>query len=126
MHSNSANNDHQRLTNLDFLREISDGNVDFFKEFIQTFLDSAPESLEGFQKALESNDMDSIRKIAHKIRPSFNYLGLKDLEQTAGTLEQYASEGIKLNEVPAMIEKIQSVCAQAIEELQNELRSLAA
>ncbi|NNF01873.1 MAG: hypothetical protein HKN22_04245 [Bacteroidia bacterium] len=124
--SNNQKNDGQRLTNLDFLHEISDGNMEFFKEFIQTFLDSAPESLEHLQKAIESNDWETIKKTAHKIRPSFNYLGLKDLEKTANKLEQYASEGTNLGEIPAMVEEICTVCSKAIAELQNDLRSLAA
>ena len=119
-------NGNERLTNLDFLHEISDGNMDFFKEFIQTFLDNAPESLDGMKQGLDNQDWDTVKKTAHKIRPSFNYLGLKDLEQIATQVEKNAAEGTNLNQMPEMIEKIISTCNQAIDELQNDLRSMAA
>ena len=119
-------NGNERLTNLDFLHEISDGNMDFFKEFIQTFLDNAPESLDGMKQGLDNQDWDTVKKAAHKIRPSFNYLGLKDLEQIAKQVEKNAVEGTNLNEMPDMIDKIISTCNQAIDELQNDLRSMAA
>jgi PAS domain S-box-containing protein len=109
--------------NLDFLKEISDGNEAFFKEFIQLFLTSAPKTIEEMQKWHSESNWENLRQISHKIKPSFNYIGLKELNQAAAKIEEYSRKQENLNEIPALIEKIRSTCNYVYQELENEIKA---
>ena len=109
--------------NLTFLREISDGNENFYKEFISLFLASAPMAISEMEKSYISKDFDSLRQIAHKIKPSFNYVGLKELNQAAAKIEELASKATDTSEIQTHLDKIKSVCEIAFRELDEEVRT---
>ena len=113
-----------RYTNLTFLKEMSDDNDSFIRDFINLFMQNAPESLAQLQQHLRQKEWEQIRQVAHKIKPSFNYLGLKELHEAAAKIEDYARQGIHLDEIPALIEKIVKTCSYAFLELQDEMKSL--
>jgi len=115
----------KRLTNLDFLKEISENNDQFFREFIQMFLNNTPKSIEDMKAALENSDWEKLSQAAHKAKPSFNYIGLKELSQTAGKIEEYAKSLTRLNEIPSMITHIVETTNIAFLELESELQSIA-
>jgi PAS domain S-box-containing protein len=109
--------------NLDFLREISDGNEAFYKEFIQLFLNSAPQSITEMQKSHDECNWENLRQVSHKIKPSFNYIGLKELNLAAAKIEDYSKKQENLDQIPLLIEKIRSTCEIAFKELQMEIQA---
>lgn len=109
--------------NLTFLKEISDGNENFFREFISLFLASAPKAISEMEKCCSSGEWDTLRQLAHKIKPSFNYIGLKELNQAAAKIEELASKKSDSVEIHSLIEKIRSVCAIAFVELEAEVKN---
>jgi PAS domain S-box-containing protein len=113
-----------RYTNLSFLREMSDDNDSFIKDFIVLFLHNAPESIKMLQVHLKNKEWEAMRMLAHKIKPSFNYLGLKELYSAAATIEDYAKQGINLDEISALVEKIVNVCTIAFKELEADIKTL--
>ena len=109
--------------NLTFLKEISDGNENFYKEFISLFLTSAPTAISEMEKSYISKDFFSLRQIAHKIKPSFNYVGLKELNLAAAKIEELAAKESDSAEIKALIDKIKSVSEIAFKELEEEVRT---
>jgi PAS domain S-box-containing protein len=110
-------------TNLDFLREISDGNEAFFKEFIQLFLKTAPQAIIDLQSSHKQENWELLRQAAHKVKPSFNYVGLKELNQAAARIEELARMKSSRDEISQLINKIETVCTQAFKELEIEIQS---
>ncbi|MBK7970412.1 MAG: response regulator [Bacteroidetes bacterium] len=80
----------QKLTNLDYLRELSDNNESFFKDFISLFLNNTPETMAELEKQLSCKNWEGVRQAAHKMKPSLNYLGLKEAQGLAASVEEYA------------------------------------
>ncbi len=115
----------QRCTNLDFLNEISDGNEVFFKEFITLFLNSAPVAVTDMETALKNKDWEMMRQVAHKIKPSFNYVGLKDLNKAAARIEDLSKNLSQLDEIPALVNAIKTTCEIAFLELRQEIKIAA-
>ncbi len=115
----------QRFTNLDFLIEISDGNEVFFKEFITLFLNSAPAAVADMETALKNKDWEMMRQVAHKIKPSFNYVGLKELNKAAARIEDLSKKLSELDEIPALINTIKTTCEIAYLELRQEIKIAA-
>lgn len=109
--------------NLDFLREISDGNDNFFKEFIGLFLNSAPQAISDMEQSYFDKNWDTLSKVAHKIKPSFNYIGLKDLNRCAAKIEELANNKSDTLEIQMMIDNIKTVCKVAYTELEIEIKN---
>lgn len=70
-------------TDLDLssLKEMISGDMAFFKDLVKTILDTLPLELERLDEALHTNDASLATKVLHKIRPSIDYLGIKELSR---------------------------------------------
>jgi len=112
------------LTNLSFLREISDGNAQFFKEFLEMFITNTPPALQELQNSYSSKNWEKLRQTAHKMKPSFNYIGMKELNQLSGKVEELARNQAESKEIEYMINQILQDTNIALAELKKELTLL--
>jgi HPt (histidine-containing phosphotransfer) domain-containing protein len=97
--------------------EFSGGNKEFIIEVSEVFIDETPENLAKMQNALVSGDYQTIKSIAHKIRPSMTFFGIVELEDEIRDLENNALNQINLEKIPHQVEKAIRILNQAIEEL---------
>ncbi|MBK8876556.1 MAG: response regulator [Bacteroidia bacterium] len=114
----------QKLTNLDYLRELSDNNESFFKDFISLFLNNTPETMAELEKQLSCKNWEGVRQAAHKMKPSLNYLGLKEAQGLAASVEEYALKKENLEKIESMVSRLKEICNDAYSELEQELKSL--
>jgi len=112
-----------KLTNLTYLRELSENNESFFRDFITLFLNNTPESLQELNTQLEAQNWEGVRQAAHKVKPSLNYLGLKDAQKLAATIEEYALNKSNLELIPDMVKTLNGICNAAFAELEIELKN---
>ncbi|UAB83763.1 Hpt domain-containing protein [Zunongwangia sp. SCSIO 43204] len=56
---------------IDYLKEISDNNTEFIEESLQLFSLSVAKDIGELYLKVKAKDYEEIRKIAHKIKPSF-------------------------------------------------------
>ena len=97
--------------------ELSGENKEFIIEVSEVFIDETPENLAKMQNALVSGDYQTIKSIAHKIRPSMTFFGIVELEDEIRDLENNALNQINLEKIPHQVEKVIRILNQAIEEL---------
>lgn len=109
---------------LAFLKEISDNNDDFFVDFIQMFLANTPKSIADIEANILTQDFDAIRQAAHKAKPSFNYVGLKECSTLAAKIEELAKKNEGMPLIIENINKIQSICSAAYPLLENEIKTV--
>lgn len=114
-----------RVTDLKFLREISDGNEQFFREFIEMFLTNTPSALNDLTTSYRDKDWEKLRQTAHKIKPSFNYVGLKEIHTLAARVEESAKNFSESKETEQMISRILEVTQIALTELKKELEKIS-
>jgi len=113
------------VINLDFLREISDNNDDFFRQFIQLFLANTPISLESIQEGIIEKNWEKIRQSAHKIKPSFNYVGLKELSSISGQIEEWAKNKENMTKISEQFHHLKASCESVFIELEKEIKTPA-
>ena len=121
--SNDNSTSKEHLTNLDFLREISENNETFFREFIQMFLTNTPTSLMDIEEGIASINWEKIRQSAHKVKPSFNYVGLKEMSTAAAQIENLAKKNESMETIQELFETIKKTCAKAFSELEQEINT---
>ena len=109
------------VTNLDYLNELSGGSTEFIKEVSAAFIDETPGNLAKMQNALVSGDYQTIKSIAHKIKPSMTFFGIVELEEEIRDLENNALNQINLEKIPHQVENAVRILNIAIEELKEHL-----
>jgi signal transduction histidine kinase/DNA-binding response OmpR family regulator len=113
----------QPIIELSFLKSISENNDQFFREFIQMFLTNTPKSIEEIENAVAEKDWEKIRMAAHKIKPSFNYVGLKEQNSQAAKIEELAKKQENMPVITDLILKIKAACVIAFSELEAEINT---
>ncbi|HOS48898.1 MAG TPA: response regulator [Bacteroidia bacterium] len=113
-----------RQTDLTFLKEISDNNEQFFREFITMFLNNTPKSIQDMKTSLMSTDWEALRQAAHKVKPSFNYVGLKELNALSAKIEEFAKQQCNMEEIKTMLNRIEAIAAVAFKELEEEINTI--
>lgn len=89
---NDSNN--VSLYNLSQLNVIANGDVRFINTMLDMFENIATDTVEQMSNALSNNDIDSIKRLAHKIKPSLDNLEINILHEEIRALENF---NIKVN-----------------------------
>jgi PAS domain S-box-containing protein len=114
-----------KLIDLTFLRSISDNNDQFFKDFLQMFLKNTPTSIQEMKMHYANSEWENLRQAAHKVKPSFNYVGLKNLNLLTAKIEEYAKNNSNLNEIKEMLNEIEKESTIAFKEIEVELLTIS-
>jgi PAS domain S-box-containing protein len=77
------------LYDLSKIQEMSRGNPDFVKKMTDIFISLAKENSDILNHAYESKDWETIRRIAHKIRPSIDLMGINVLVAIVRKIEKF-------------------------------------
>ncbi len=113
-----------KVTDLKYLKELADGNMDFEKEMISMFLTQVPQNFENLKRSLESKNWDEVKKMAHKMKPNFGIIGVKSLTEVFQFIELNASTQSNLTEVSEKINLAGKTIARISSELDEELKIL--
>ena len=62
---------------------------------VHSFINEMPSMLENLNKALFDKDWDNVYRIAHRLKPNFMMVGMKQEENIAGTIEKMAKSETK-------------------------------
>jgi PAS domain S-box-containing protein len=77
------------LFDLSLLQTMSRGNEDFVKKMVSIFINLVVENTQSLEKALENDDVEAIKKIAHKIKPSIDQMGIVSLKALVRNVEKF-------------------------------------
>ncbi len=120
----SFSNGHYPRINLSYLKRISDGNDTFVIEMIEMFLNKTPLAIDQMKECFKENKWEELGKIAHRIKPSFAYVGLQDLQTTLTKIESCAENKGDKKAVNELLNQVQNNTNNAFEQLRKELISM--
>lgn len=112
----------KHLTDIGYLREVCHNDTDFMREMIQVFVDTMPDMLSEMETYIEDSEWMKLSKVAHKAKPSFSFMGLKDTLELARTLEEMGRETKDIENVPSIFREFRGQTTRAIGELQDILK----
>src|SRR5205823_5648420 len=84
--------DMERITNLNYLRDLAEGSTSFIEEILHMFIDVIPKSLEDLEQSLDRDDWENMKLVAHKMKPSYGFVGVKPAEEIMQRIEKNVSE----------------------------------
>ncbi|WP_417886574.1 Hpt domain-containing protein [Zunongwangia sp.] len=110
----------EKIYSLDYLKEVSDNNLDFIQESLELFKESLIKDLEDLEFNLKLGAYKEIRSLAHRIKPSFamlcNQKGVKICDEIT-----YDSED---SELPKLISELKNTYLEMINLIKSDFPNL--
>jgi PAS domain S-box-containing protein len=121
----SVNNyEAEKVTDLTYLNEASAGNKTFIKEMITIFLEQTPDFINHLKETSKGKNWPEFRKTMHKLKPTITMMGIHFLQGDIPKIENSIKKETDLDTIPALVDKMESICKRAYEELKAELKNL--
>jgi len=114
----SDNKANDTLFDLSQLRELSRGDEEFVRKMLVAFKQIANQSVEQLNEAIDNNDIDSIRKIAHKIKPSVDNMQITSALGKVKLLEKFDFEINSDSELKILVEDVTKILRRVVEDIE--------
>lgn len=105
------------VTDLTFLKEFCEGDRIRMKKYIELYLNGTPENLKKIEEAFSKKDYSALSRVAHSIKPHFNYMGMKKAKELCENMENYSPEKDDFEQIPFLIIQLKEACSKSFEEL---------
>jgi signal transduction histidine kinase/CheY-like chemotaxis protein len=120
---NMDTNSTEKLYDLSYLQELSQGDESFIRQIIETFLIMAEQSIDQLRVAQNENDVLAIRKIAHKIKPTLANFQANSIKTLIDKLNQAEPGSIEPEELRLDVEKVIRVLTTIQTQLKETLNN---
>jgi PAS domain S-box-containing protein len=110
-----------KLYDLSMVESVSGGDQHFIKKMVALFIETVPQNLQDLSRATGAANWEQVGKTAHKLKSTVDSMGIKSIRQEIRSVEANAKQSQSLQEIPALVEKIESVIRQCIEQLRAEI-----
>jgi signal transduction histidine kinase/CheY-like chemotaxis protein/uncharacterized protein YihD (DUF1040 family) len=108
--------------NLQYMKEISSGNVDYEKTVTEQFIEAIPQDLLAIEKAWQDKHISELRQLAHNMKTTISVMGLNE------TLQPYldAIEYEDLNDASFTVnfDSLKSTCETSLAEARQFYKTL--
>ncbi|MGH7238346.1 MAG: response regulator, partial [Candidatus Saccharimonadales bacterium] len=93
MHNGETNgngNGNHKHIDLAYLKKLANGSNEFIQQMITLFIEQTPGAINRMEKYLEEHNWDALGKVAHKMKPSVMFVGIKEIEKDVKNIEDFA------------------------------------
>jgi len=112
----------EKCTNLDFLEKMTRGNTEMISEMIHVYLEETPKFISKMNQGINSGDWELVARVAHSFMPSFATMGIsKEFASMTKKISEYAARKENPEKIKELFLKVEEICLQACEELEQEL-----
>ncbi|HEU4495598.1 MAG TPA: histidine kinase [Flavobacterium sp.] len=106
--------------NLAKVYEISDNDSDFVQDIINLFVAEVPSDLKNVKKGISGKDYKLAYSYAHKIKPTFNLLGMTVAFEEILLVEDWAKREGKKKEIKDTYKSIADKVEKAVKEIRKD------
>ncbi|WP_199117522.1 Hpt domain-containing protein [Pedobacter sp. ASV28] len=97
---------------LSYLKEMSGDSPEFMIEMLDTLVEQIPVYMEDLQRAVDARDWKATSEFAHKVKPTFYYVGREDLRDYIQVIERNAKELNQVETIPGALKEIKDELSQ--------------
>lgn len=108
------------IYNLDKINEMAEGDMDFVQSVIAVFLEEVPQDLKDLEQAIEAANYDQVYKLAHKIKPNVDLLGMEQTRAVALEIETLGKSEGNMSVIRERFPLLKRDVEQVIGELSND------
>lgn len=110
-----------KLYNLKKVSDLADGDQDFIKILVETFLGEIPADLEQMTLAVAKGDSHTAYQYAHKMKPNFLLFGI-DVVEKVKLLESWKDGKINFEEAQPALAYVKNTANMAISQLKKDFK----
>lgn len=118
--STTTRNESTKLYNLTKLLSLSRNDTAYVQKMVQIFIDQTVLSIQQIKDAYALKDLNTVYKIAHKIKPSIEGMGIDILRNDIREIEKIAHEGKDSDEFEQKLLLLFSILNTVVEQLKQE------
>ena len=112
------------VTDISVLREFTNGKKNLMINTIKTLIQEIPKDVVLMRKALNENDWERLRAVAHRTKPNFLMIAQEKIKKEIRTIEKHAREQINLDQLSTRLKEIELIVPDLIEGLKKEMDKL--
>ncbi len=110
-----------KITNLDYINNLSTGREDFKEEIIHLFYTETQKNIQNLHSSLQNKDYSTIYQLAHKMKSNTNFIGIESfVNPLIQELEKMASSKEDTSKIQQQISNIEEIFIIAFNELKIE------
>ncbi len=119
------NNKKFKYINLDRLHNLTKSKPKLILEMISAYLEQTSGLIKAMKESLQHEDWEELQAAAHKMISSFSIVGIDvKYEDMSKKIQEYASSEKHLDELPALVLQLETVCMHACKELEEEFNAI--
>lgn len=108
------------IYNLDKINEMAEGDETFINLVISAFLEEVPEDIDGLEAAIDNRDHESVYKLAHKIKPNVDIMGMEQTRARALEIETLGKNAANMDQIGELFAQLKAEVLQAVTELKKD------
>ena len=102
------------------LKLVTRGNVAFFNEMIDTFIENATDGIEQIKNALNEENWFEMQETAHRLIPSFKHLEIKVVVSELIEVKRFKANKHNRHQIESLVRDLESNTRDIIERLEKE------
>jgi len=107
------------------LSNLYENDYAFIQKIFQSFLDSGIDGdLQQVDTCFTSGDTDGLRKVIHKLKPAFGFVGLTSIEEQCREMELLCANGRSLNDLTEKITELLNAMRAGKKAIEDDLQKL--
>lgn len=108
------------IYSLDKINEMAEGDEEFIKSVVSVFLEEVPVDLRELESAISASNYQQVYKLAHKIKPNVDLLGMEQTRAVALEIETLGKSEGNMDRIRERFPMLKRDISQVIGELQND------
>jgi signal transduction histidine kinase/CheY-like chemotaxis protein len=103
-----------KYINLQYMKEISAGNLQYEKSVTEQFIEAIPNEIELLENAFAAKDFTALKQIAHNMKTSISIMGLTEI--LASYLNKIEYDNLTEFEISDNIDSVKKISLSALQE----------
>ncbi len=112
-----------KILDISKLEKIMNNESEMVKKMLVKFNDLTPAYIADLDEAFNNQNWTELSKIAHKIKPSINLVGIESINTDFQNLETFALDEKDLNSIPDIMNRIKIYMPKMFQEIEEKLNS---
>jgi len=108
---------HLPMYDLTKLEDIAKGNQAFIDKMLRLFIDQVPDSVAEIKTAYQAGDYQTIKKVAHRIKPTIDIMEIVSLKNDIRDMEKNAEIYQSSEQLENLISHLDDVIDEVVDDL---------
>ncbi|HPT02226.1 MAG TPA: response regulator [Bacteroidales bacterium] len=106
------------------LERLETDDQEFIQSIVKMFCDNTPEFIKSMKEAYTVRDWETIRQVAHKLKPHFIFFSVDGASEVLHNVEEFARAGNDDPRIPEMLECVERTSNLVIRQMKKNIAGI--